>query len=274
MDSEAQPQPLKFFVHVIESPSPIDLYKGTSEGVLVQRAVALDGIPCVVRTTVNREAFGAALHVGLTEAMREQPGHLPVVHISAHGNASGIQLTSGEVVTWQQLHDLLDPISKTLNGFLLLCMSACEGYSACQMAMRLDRDGHPYFALVANHGRPTWGDTAIAYAAFYHRLAQGTPIPDSVEAMKSASGNDCWICETAEQSRNAFAEYVKTANLSEASQQLETAIDAARVESHEKFATTSVTVMTSTSGIIDSSVKSERPVQVLARKPTLKPRLK
>ena len=109
-----------------KSPSPIDLYKGTSEGVLVQRAVALDGIPCVVRTTVDREAFGAALHVGLTEAMREQPGHLPVVHISAHGNASGIQLTSGEVVTWQQLHDLLDPISKTLNGFLLLCMSACE----------------------------------------------------------------------------------------------------------------------------------------------------
>jgi len=235
MADTTPPEPLKFFVHVIESPSPVDLYKGTSEGTLVQRAVALDGIPCVVRTAVNTEAFTAALRVGLAEAMRERPEHMPVVHISAHGNASGIQLTSGEVITWLQLRELLDPISQTLNGFLLLCMSACEGYSACQMAMRLDGDGHPYFALVANHGRPTWGDTAIAYAAFYHRLAQGTPIPDSVAAMKSASGNECWICETAEESRNAFAEYVKTASLSEASQQLESAIDKTGVESHEKY---------------------------------------
>jgi len=100
--------------------------------------------------------------------MSAYPNRLPIVHVSAHGAQSGLQLSNGEVVTWPQLRELLLPVNKSLAGFLLLCMSACEGYSACQMAMELEGADHPYWALIGNFGKPTWSETAVAYAALYH----------------------------------------------------------------------------------------------------------
>ena len=125
-----------FFVFVVESPSDVDFYHGRSEGYLLAQAAGLDEIPCVVRTAINKAAFIAALRLGITEAMATYPDRLPILHISAHGATSGIQLSSGDVVPWQALRGLLTQINKTLDGLLVLCTSACEGYSACQMAMQ------------------------------------------------------------------------------------------------------------------------------------------
>lgn len=70
---------LKFFVYIIESPSAPDIYHGRSEGLLVSRAISLDGISCVSRTAINQVAFAAAIRVGLPEAMKAFPDYLPVV---------------------------------------------------------------------------------------------------------------------------------------------------------------------------------------------------
>ena len=183
-DLESQPDPTQevppkyvFFVYIVESPSAPDLYHGRSEGTLVANALGLDHIPSVSRTAINREAFEAALQIGLPEAMKQFEGRYPVLHLSAHGAAAGIQLSSGDVISWPELRELLVPINESLGGALLLCMSACKGYSACQMAMQPQDDAkHPYFAMVGNFGEPTWSDTAVSYLAFYHLLAKGRAI--------------------------------------------------------------------------------------------------
>jgi hypothetical protein len=173
------PEPeLKFFVYVVESPSAPDLYHGRSEGTLVTQAAALDLVPCVTRTAINREAFDAALTIGLPEVMKQYPDRFPILHLSAHGGTTGLQLSDSDTVTWRD-RELVLPINETLGGNLLVCMSACKGYSACQMAMQADDGPHPYFALVANHGTPTWSDTAVAYSAFYHLLAKGSKVVDA-----------------------------------------------------------------------------------------------
>jgi hypothetical protein len=46
-------QRIKFFVFVIESPSPVDLYHRRSEGDIIQQAASLNQIPCVVKTSIN-----------------------------------------------------------------------------------------------------------------------------------------------------------------------------------------------------------------------------
>ena len=120
-----------FFVYIVESPSAPDLYRGRSEGALVPNALGLDQIPCLSRTAINREAFEAALQIGLPEAMKQFAGRYPMLHLSAHGASEGIQLSSGETISWPELRELLVPINESLGGDLLLCMSACEGYSAC-----------------------------------------------------------------------------------------------------------------------------------------------
>ncbi len=204
------PPKFEFFVYIVESPSAPDLYHGRSEGGLVAQTIRLDLIPCVARTAINSEAFTAALRIGLPEVMKQFPGRYPILHLSAHGGADGIQLSSGEIVTWAHLRELLFPINESLQGALLLCMSACEGYAACRMAMELGDAPHPYFAMIGNIGGPSWSDTAVSYLAFYHLLAKGKTIPESVEAMRVASGDSGWVVETADQTKQSFVAFAKS----------------------------------------------------------------
>jgi hypothetical protein len=211
----------QLFVYVVESPSAPDLYHGRSEGELVARAVRLDSIPSVTRTVINPVAFEAALRLGLVEAMKEMPGRIPVLHVSAHGSQEGIQLSSGDDLSWAAFEALLTPINESLGGSLVLCMSACNGYSACRMAMQKPDGPHPYLAMVGNFRTPTWSDTAVAYSAFYHLLSKGHGIRQAVESMKAASGNDQWIVETAEDSRRGYLEYISNLQPADAQQALE-----------------------------------------------------
>jgi hypothetical protein len=177
-----------FLVYIIESPSPVDLYHNTYEGEILSKALSLAGIPSIHRLAVNLEAFIASLTIGLQEYLKQSDSLPPILHISAHGSSEGIQLTSGEVVNWNKLKELIMPINKALKGNLILCMSSCEGSNACRMAM--SEDDIPFLGIVGHSGKPTWSDTAIGFATFYHLLSKGYYVREAVEAMKTASGDN------------------------------------------------------------------------------------
>jgi hypothetical protein len=212
---------IKFFVFVIESPSPVDLYHGRNEGAIIRQAVYLNQIPCIVRTAVNLEAFEAALKIGLAEEMKRHEGLIPILHISAHGYGEGIQLSDSTVIPWANLRQFLAPINKALNNGLLVCLSSCEGYSGVRMAMFIEDEGYPFYAIVANSEKPFWSDTAVAYSTFYHLLSKGEFLGNAVKAMCIASGNSTFWIETAEQSRQGYLEYIRKINATAAQEQLE-----------------------------------------------------
>ena len=203
-------QRIKFFVFVIESPSAADLYHRRSEGDIIRQAVELNGISCMVKTAISVEAFDACLKVGLSEAMGAWPGYLPLLHVSAHGNRDGIQLSNGYIMPWEELKEHLRPINKALGGSLIVCMSSCEGYSGVRMAMNANDKDLPYYALVGCGSQPTWAETAVAYATFYHQLHRGEHINAAVSAMGTASGNEMFWVEHAENSRKSFIEYLNS----------------------------------------------------------------
>lgn len=212
---------IKFFVFVVESPSPVDLYHRRSEAEIIRQAVYLNQIPCIVRTAVNMEAFEASLKIGLAEEMKRYEGLIPILHISAHGYSEGIQLSDSTVITWANLRKFLAPINTALNNGLLVCLSCCEGYSGTRMAMFIEDEGYPFYAIVANSEKPLWSDTAVAYSTFYHLISKGEFIVDAVNAMQIASGNHTFWVETAEQSRQGYLEYIKNVNVPAAQEQLE-----------------------------------------------------
>lgn len=222
--SEGQAQ-FKFFVYIVESPSAPDLYHGRSEGSRLAETLKLDQITCITRTAINREAFSAALYVGLPEAMKECDGFHPMLHLSLHGSSGGVQLSSGDVIDWNELRELLVPINRSLSGGLVLCMSACEGYNACKMAMRDGDEPHPYLVMVGNFGSPTWSDTAVAYLTFYHLLSKGHKIVDAVGAMGASSGDLGWIVETAEEAKQGYLSFLEENSTQDAIQQLEAAAE-------------------------------------------------
>lgn len=207
-----------FFVYIVESPSPVDLYHNRSEGELLMKALSLANILSSHKLAVNLEAFKASLTIGFQSYLKLPNGPPPLLHISAHGSEAGIQLTSKEVVSWEILRDLLMPINKALNGMLILCMSSCKGFSACRMAMK---EGElPFFGAIGNIGDPTWSDTAIAYLTFYHLLSKGYPVVEAVKSMRSASGDDGFKEILSTKAREIYKEEVKKINIREFEEQI------------------------------------------------------
>lgn len=205
-------QRLKFFVYIIESPSPVDLYHRRGEGVMLRQAINLNQIACTLRLAVNLEAFTAAIRIGLPEAMEAFPKMVPILHISAHGFSDGIQLSSGENILWYQLRELLLPVNQALSGGLIVCMSTCEGFSGSRMAMVPESKDHPFWAIIGNCAKPTWPETAVAFATLYHLIANGRVITGAVEAMRIASGNSTFFVITAEESKRRYIEHIKHIN--------------------------------------------------------------
>jgi len=217
-------QRTRFFVFVIESPSAVDLYHRRSEGDIVRQAVELNGIHCTVKTAISREAFDACLKVGLKEAMAERPGFLPLIHISAHGNSDGIQLSDGYVMQWVDLKEYLRPVNLALGGSLVVCMSSCEGYAGIRMAMHKEETDLPYLALVGCAAKPVWGETAVGFSTLYHQLWRGEHIATAVEAMRVASGNSAFFLQHAAETRQSYVDYLNTVNPAEAQQNLESIV--------------------------------------------------
>lgn len=227
----------RFFVYIVESPSAIDLYHNRVESGVIQQAVRLNRLKCISRLAVNLQAFEASLKIGLTEAMEATQDSVPLVHISAHGFSDGIQLTSGEIVDWSSLKELLTPINRALRGNLIVCMSTCEGYSGSRMAMISEPSDFPFFALVGNGSKPTWSETAVGFSTFYHLLANNRFVEDAVDAMRIASGNANFYITTAEESRQSYLDFVAKLDASEAREELQEVIHASSEDDVGKFLT-------------------------------------
>jgi hypothetical protein len=151
---------LNGFVYIIESPAATDLLVGRTEGRVLNESLRITEIPQWYSLAANRKMFVEALGSRLAAAWK-QYGRLPILHLSMHGNATGISLTSGDFLSWDELRRFLLPLIRTMRGGLLVCMSSCFGSSGCRMAMY--SDGEPCFwALVGNRGSATWADAAIA----------------------------------------------------------------------------------------------------------------
>lgn len=199
-------QKRSFFVYIIESPNPKDLYHKRFEGETLQKTLGLSGIESGHRLTVNKEAFVASFYVGLVEYFRHNTIS-PIIHISAHGDTEGIELTNEERVNWAELKDLLLPVNNVLNGDLILSLSSCRGSSGCRMSMF--KGDHPFGAVIGSSGSPTWSETNIAYATFYHLFNKGVSISEAINGMKTASGNDTFMLIPSHTARQLYLETIQ-----------------------------------------------------------------
>lgn len=176
------------FVYILESPSNYDLLNGTMEGRALLESLRLAEIPCSHNLVIDREMLGISLTSKLNQEC-QRLGKLPLLHLSMHGNANGISLSNKDFVSWQELWDLLTPISNYMQGGLIICMSTCFGSYGAYMANFAKNNLH-YGALIGNISTTKWADSAVGYITFYHQYFKELPIDECVEMMKIASGDD------------------------------------------------------------------------------------
>lgn len=190
------------FVFVIESPSADDLMDGRTEGRSLCAALQLADVPQAYCLVANKEMLVKSLEVNLRrEAARHNK--VPMLHFSMHGSSDGVWLTSGEIVTWEDLRHLLRNVLVATGGTLLVTMSSCFGTAGCRMAMHDDSEP-TFWALVGHTDQPTWADAAVAYITFYHLLFKERNIRDCVDAMNVAAGTVGFMCLLGSEAKAAW----------------------------------------------------------------------
>jgi hypothetical protein len=102
-----------YFVHIIESNQVREIQQRFSEGAALQNVFHFCGVTSAYYTSVARDDFDIQMRRFCAEAIRTQL--LPILHLSTHGSLHGIHLTVGQVIGWQELAQMLEPL-RQYNG--------------------------------------------------------------------------------------------------------------------------------------------------------------
>lgn len=193
-----------FFVIIIESPNLADIGAGRQEGPSLVAILRLIRIPVFFRTVTSKDSLPAALSELNDEAVALHQDHNAMLHISAHGGKEYLQFTDGSAVTFGELAALVKPIHAYHHSHLVLCLSACAAAEYVGTILVNPPEFDTFFAMVSTWGSPTWPETAIGFATFYHLMRKGYDLPAAVEAMGIASGHAGFTCARADRTRARY----------------------------------------------------------------------
>lgn len=185
-------------VFIIESPAPLDILNGRTEGEALDRALALAEIDHSFFRVVDTKAFDECVNRMVKQTkLNPSIGQFPMVyiHLSMHGNQSEVCLTSGERLTWNELAGKLTDYSGRA-GLIVdnvcmqtVCFSSCNGLFGAKMAEK--RKPAPYFSIVGSRKSISWQDALTAFVTFYHNASkEHVLLGESVLRMNVAIGED------------------------------------------------------------------------------------
>lgn len=196
-----------FWVYVIESPSSEDLFSDINEGEILLKTLHLLGLTTIKRITVNSGLFEKALKEEIF-TLSEYFKKVPVLHISAHGDKRGLCLTDGSIVSWGKLKEYISPINKEFKDSLIVCLSACESWSGCEMAMCSGI--RPFFYIIGSIGRPSWRETVVGFTTFYNLLIKMYKFDEMINTMNLAAGGKYFVGAIAKKVQTAYLNKIKT----------------------------------------------------------------
>jgi hypothetical protein len=122
---------------VIESLSKPNLLTGTDLfETTIAPAALTNNTFAELRRVATREQFFSAL--SRAEALANE-GHAPIIHLEMHGDKTGLQLTSREIVGWSELAPALTRVNERTKMNLLVVAAACHGWHLSEVLRPVDR---------------------------------------------------------------------------------------------------------------------------------------
>jgi hypothetical protein len=155
-------------VHIIETLSPGDYHTGR------RLFEDLEPLAIAARPLVKARFWSVQTREEFLEQLRSiandsrTQGHLPVLHIEAHGSPQGIQVSSGEWLTWLEFKGELTVINEISRLNLLVILAACDGAHLVNIIQPMDRA--PVRALIGPNRTVSAGEIERASLAFYRTL--------------------------------------------------------------------------------------------------------
>lgn len=108
-------------------------------------------------------------------------GMKPVLHLEAHGWDGGIQLASGERISWVDLKAFVTPLNVATRLNLLLVLASCEGATFAK-AIRLTERA-PLWGLIGPTRPISAARIEVDFHAFYDAVYHGRSTKEMLEAL-------------------------------------------------------------------------------------------
>ncbi len=164
-------------IFIIESPSTEDVKEDRKEGLALSEILRLSNIQNTYMNVDSIDNLKTTLKQISSEVKREIKKYGAItLHFSMHGNQTGIGLTNGEFIDWNNLYLILKDFNDVLgyitlpNGKKLapvnLHFSVCQGF--CAIAIKNIGSESPYQSLIAPTVAVNWADSIMAFATYYH----------------------------------------------------------------------------------------------------------
>ena len=124
-----------------------------------------------------------------TDRARDQ-GDRPIVHFECHGSIrpDGIQLASGETVTWETLKPHLVELNIATHCHLLVTLASCWGASLGAILTINERA--PFMAYVGATRDVRAGEVEAGFSAFYRELLTSLDGVAALRALRLRGGAD------------------------------------------------------------------------------------
>lgn len=197
---------MKTKIWILESPSPDDAVSGPLSGETLSRVLNFSQEDVEYRLCLNRETFARSVQSFCDHG--RVASSFPILHIDAHGHHGGVGLTSGEFLSWDELHNMLRPLLQHRGSAMLLCMGSCQGIHAREIAMNLD-DEQSVGAIIGSAEDVYTFDCAIAYMAFYRRFRRGSNPEQCIAAMNAVYGSDAFRLVEGRRMREGVVAYLR-----------------------------------------------------------------
>ena len=164
-----------------ESPHPQDVQEGRMEYHSVGSMLRLMNIPCYPVAIAGKAQLKEKLQE-LPSVVQLKASSQVFLHFSSHGNKQGIELYSGEFVSWDDFTDILSTWPLEFKNKLTLCFSTCEGLGS--QLIGKGKWNPQYRYTVAPYRKVEWGESAVAFAVFYYlHVVRGIVIESAISAM-------------------------------------------------------------------------------------------
>jgi hypothetical protein len=155
-------------VHIIETLGPGDYHTGRR---LFEDLEPITSTATPQVTTHFSPVRSRAEFLELLRSIAEDArlhSHSPILHIEAHGSASGIQVSSDECLTWTEFKAELTTINEISRLNLLVILAVCGGANMVSIIQPVDRV--PVRTLIGPNRIVSAGEIERASLAFYRTL--------------------------------------------------------------------------------------------------------
>ncbi len=175
--------------YVIESPRDDELFNVVIESSSMGQISRLLGWNTICRLASSDLMLAKAF----AEISVDQEAS--VIHLAAHGNRQGIQLTDQSLIDWNKLVEIAgDALMKKL-----IVLSACESEGSNGFCLAMANAGKPAIMVVGTQRTVTYEEAAIGWPLFYfsvkRAISEGRDIKDafqrSVKLVNAVCGRFC-----------------------------------------------------------------------------------